>query len=127
DRVGRDYHNGDFTCCLLRRQCAGDVERHDHIDLESDQLASKLGKTIQLSFRRTKLKCNVLPLYKTKFTQSFPEFLLERLRICEADVERAYSSHSGLLRPRGERPRRCRTAAKQHDEIAPSYPCHEDF
>jgi hypothetical protein len=37
DRVGRDYHNGNFTCCPLRRQCAGDVEGYDHIDLKPDQ------------------------------------------------------------------------------------------
>ena len=45
-----------------------DVERHDHIDLEPDQLGRKLRKPIQLSFRRAKIKCNVLPLDIAKFT-----------------------------------------------------------
>src|SRR6266480_3927172 len=117
DRVGRNYHNWDFTCCLLRRQCAGHIERHDHIDLKPNQLGHKLWELIQPPSRGAKLKCNVLPFHIAKFTQSFPELPLERLRVCEAYVERAYSSHLGLLRPRRERP--CdRSAAKQHDELA---------
>src|SRR5262249_57464994 len=82
DRVGRDYHNGNFSCCLLCRQCAGDVECHDHIDLKPDQLGRKLGKSLEFSFCGAKLKCNVLALRIPKLTQSFPEFFLERLRVC---------------------------------------------
>src|SRR5262249_8788798 len=93
DRVGRDDDNGDFTCCLLCGQCAGNVERHDYIDLEPDQLRRKFGQSLQLSFRRAKLKRDVLPFHITKFTESFPEFLLEGFSVCEAYVERAYSSH----------------------------------
>ena len=68
DRISRDYHNGDFTCRLLRSQCAGDVERYDHIDLKPDQLGRKLGKSIQPSFRGAKLESNVLPLHIASFT-----------------------------------------------------------
>ena len=84
DRVARDYDDWNFSCCLLRRQRAGDVERHDHIDLKPDQLGRKLGKSIQLSFRGAKLECNVLPFHIAKFTQSFPEFLFEQLRVRES-------------------------------------------
>src|SRR4029450_9225232 len=93
DRVGREYHGWYSTCCLLRRQCAGDVERHNNIDLEPDKLGGKLGKSVQLSFRGAKLKRNVLPLQIAKFTQPFPEFLLERLCVRQTDIECAYSSH----------------------------------
>jgi len=58
-----------------------------------------------------------LPLHITKLAQSFPELFLERLRVCEAYVQRAYSSHLSLLRARRERPHR-RGAAEQRDEIA---------
>src|SRR5437588_2321298 len=120
DRVGRDYYNRDFTCCPLRRQCAGDIECHDDIDLEPEQLGRKLGKSIQLSFRRAKLKCNVLSLLIAKLTQPSPEFLLERLRVREPYVERTYSSHLGLLRVRNERPND-RSPAEQRNELAPSH------
>ena len=98
----------------------GDVERHDHVDLEPDQLGRELRKSIQLSFRGAKLECNVLPFHIAKFTQSFPKLLLERLRVCGSDVERAYSSHLGLLRARRERPRSGR-AANKRDEFAPPH------
>jgi hypothetical protein len=66
-----------------------DIERHNHIDLKSDQFGGKFGKSIQLSFPRAKLECNVLPFNMAKFTQSFPEFLFERLRIREAERDDA--------------------------------------
>ena len=66
--------------------------------MEVDQFGRKLGKSIQLSFRGAKLECNVLPLHIAKFTQSFPEFVLERFRVREPYVECAYSSDLGLLR-----------------------------
>src|SRR5262249_24430545 len=99
------------------RQCAGDIERHDHINLNPDQLGRKIGKPIQLSFRRAELKCNVLPLHIAQFTQSIPEFGLERLRVGEAYVQRTYSSHLGWLRTCRKRQRR-RAAEQQADERA---------
>ena len=62
NRVGRDYHNREVTCCLLRRQRTGDVQCDDYINLKPDQLGRQLGRSIQLAFCRAKLKCNVLPL-----------------------------------------------------------------
>jgi hypothetical protein len=55
-----------------------------------------------------------MPLHITKLAQSFPELFLERLRVCEAYVQRAYSSHLSLLRARRERPcnRRAQSVAK---------------
>ena len=75
------YHDGDITCCLLRCQRAGDVQCHDHIDLEEDQLGCKLGESIQPTFRGAKLECNVSSLHIAKFTQSFPKPGPERLRV----------------------------------------------
>src|SRR6266542_1851341 len=118
DRVGRDYDNRNFSCCLLCRQRTGDIERHNHIDLKSDQFGSKFGKSIQLSFPGAKLECNVLPFNMAKFTQSFPEFLFERLRVREAYVEHTYSSHLGLLPARRNRPDD-RSAAEERNEVAP--------
>jgi hypothetical protein len=61
----------------LHRKRGGRVKRHDDIYLERDKLDRKFRKSVQPSFRRTKLECNVLPLYITEFTQSYPELLLE--------------------------------------------------
>src|SRR5262249_7358258 len=97
-------------------------ERHDHIDLKPDELGRKLGKSIQLSFCRAKLKCNAFPFLIAKFMQPVLKFFLERLGVCESYVECAYSSHLGL-RARRERPRR-RRAAEQRDEVAPSQGWH---
>src|SRR5439155_21430026 len=74
-----------------------------------------------MSFRRPKLERNILPLHITKLTQSFPQFMLERLRVCEAYVECAYSSQLGLLRAAYDRPRGYR-AAEQRDEVASFQP-----
>ena len=93
DWVGRDDDDWDIPCCLFCRQCAGHIERYDHINLEPDQLGCKARKSIELSFRRAKLKCNVLPLDIAQFVQCFPKLFFEGLRICETDVEHAYSSY----------------------------------
>jgi hypothetical protein len=44
----------------------------------------ELGKSIQLSFRRAKLKCNVLPLHIAKFTQSFSDIARDGFPIDDA-------------------------------------------
>src|SRR5450756_2196910 len=97
---------------------AGDVERHNHIDLEPDKLGRELRKSIQLSFRGAKLEYNIFILHIAKLTQSFSKLLLERLRVCESYVECAYSGHLGLLPVRRKRPRD-RRAAEKGDELAP--------
>jgi hypothetical protein len=65
---------------------------------------------------------NVLAVDKA----GLPEALTERdaenrelIRPCV--VEEPNHRHRRLLRPRRERPRRCRTADKQDDDIAPPY------
>ena len=93
NRVGRNYHNGDLMCRLFRRQCAGDVQRNDHVDFKPDQLGRKVGKLIQLSFRRSKFKCNVFPFYIAEFAQPIAELILEQLGVSETYVERAYLRH----------------------------------
>src|SRR5262249_30248438 len=115
------YHDRDILGCLLCRQRAGHIQRHDHIDLEPDKLGRELWKSIQLSFRGAKLECDVLPLYVAEFTQSFPELVLERLRVSGSYVECAYSRHLGLLPARRERPGS--RAAEQRDELAPLQLC----
>jgi hypothetical protein len=105
DRVACQYHDGDITCCLLRCQRAGHIERHDHVDLEPDQLGRKLGKSIQPFFRGAKLEFDVSSLDIAELAQSFPESIPERLRVRDPEVERAYASHPGLLCARRERPR----------------------
>jgi hypothetical protein len=42
---------------------AGNVQRDDDIHFQPDQLGRKVGKLIQLSFGRSKLKCNVLSFH----------------------------------------------------------------
>ncbi len=52
DRVSCQYYDGDLACCLLRCQRAGDVECHDHVDAETDQLGcNAAGKESGLSER----------------------------------------------------------------------------
>ena len=103
DWVARKYYDRDISCSLLRRQRAGDVQRHDDIDLESDKLGREPRKLIQLSFRRAKLEANVLPLYVANFAHSFAEFLLERIRIRDSYVKRAYPNYPRLLPAPDER------------------------
>jgi len=79
-------------------------------NLKPDKLGRELRKSIQLSFRGAKLECDVLPLYVAEFTQSFPELVLERLRVSGSYVECAYSRHLGLLPARREGPRDGRAA-----------------
>jgi hypothetical protein len=87
DRIARDDDDRDLACRFLRCQGAGDVERHDHVDLEPDELGREPRKPIQLSLRGAKLEGNVLPLHVAELTRSFAEFLLERIRVRDSYVE----------------------------------------
>jgi hypothetical protein len=53
----------------LYRKRTWRVDRHDHVDLESDQLRGKSGKSIELLFRRTELEEKVLAFNITGFAQ----------------------------------------------------------
>jgi len=62
DRVAGDYYDRDISCSLLCRQGAGDVERHDHVDLEPDKLGREPRKLIQLLPRsETRMRCFAPP------------------------------------------------------------------
>src|SRR5262245_17623407 len=95
-------------------------ELYYHIVLELDQVDRERRNTIHVSFCRAKLECNVLSFHVAKFTQPFPEFLLERLCVCQSLVEGAYSNQFGLLGARRARPYSGR-ASNKLDEIAPSH------
>src|SRR5262245_3233316 len=63
DRIsGLGHHDRDFPRRLLCRHSGGCKPSDDDIDLETNQLSCKFGKPVDLSFRRSKLKSNVLPL-----------------------------------------------------------------
>jgi hypothetical protein len=70
-RLGHD--DRDFTRCLLCRQSGGREPSDDDIDFETDQLGGQFGKPVHLSFRRSKLKSNVLPLDIPQIAQRLPK------------------------------------------------------
>src|SRR5438874_5434172 len=59
-RAGHD--DRDFARRLFCRHSGGSEPSDDDIDLETNQLSCQFGKPVDLSFRRPKLKSNVLPL-----------------------------------------------------------------
>src|SRR5436309_8838365 len=63
DRIsGLGHHDRDFPRGLLCRHSGGREPSDDDIDLVTNQLSCQFGKPVDLSFRRPKLKSNVLPL-----------------------------------------------------------------
>src|SRR2546429_348230 len=63
DRIsGLGHHDRDFPRRLVCRHSGGREPSDDDIDLETNQLSCQFGKPVDLSFRRPKLKSNVLPL-----------------------------------------------------------------
>src|SRR6516225_8416359 len=61
----------DFACCLLGGSCSGREPGHDHIDFEAYQFRCQRRKAVDLSFVRTELEMNVLPIDVTKVAQCF--------------------------------------------------------
>ena len=59
---GLRHDDRDFVRRLLCRQSGGCEPSDDDIDLETNQRSCKFGKPVDLSFRRPKLKSNVLAL-----------------------------------------------------------------
>jgi hypothetical protein len=102
--VGRDGYDRDIPCCLLCRQRARHVERHDQIDFEPDKFGREFRKLISLSFGGAKLECEILALDISEFTQSFPKVCLEGIRVRVSQVKGAYSSNFRLLPEHGQRP-----------------------
>jgi hypothetical protein len=102
---------------VLQRKVRGRVQFTNSDRLffiqQPDKLGRELRKSIQLSLRGAKLECNVLSLHIPKFTQSFPEFVLERFRVREPYAERAYFEQPWIVAraPRAATRRLCRRAA----------------
>jgi hypothetical protein len=59
-----------LLCC----QSSGREPSDNYIDFETDQLGRQFGKPVEVSFSRSKLKSNVLPLDIPQIAQSLPEF-----------------------------------------------------
>src|SRR6516225_9901868 len=116
---GLGHHDRDFPRRLLCRHSGGREPSDDDIDLETNQLSCQFGKPVDLSFRRPKLKSNVLPLDIPQIAWSLPKFPPEFFRADIANNQRADGRHLRLLRARGERPRR--RAAEQRDKLAPPH------
>src|SRR5262245_63591316 len=103
---------------LLRRKRTWRVDRDNDVDLESNQLRGKPGKSIELLFRRTEVEEKILAFNITGFAQCFTQLRPKGLDICIAYEERTNSIDLRLLlRARRERPSR-RRAAEQGDEVA---------
>jgi len=110
------YRN--FAGRPLRRKRTWRVDRHDDVDLKSNQLRGKPGKPIELLFRRTELEEKILPFNITGFAQCFAQLCPKGMDVSIAYDERTNSIDLRLLRASRERPRSCR-AAEQRDELAP--------
>src|SRR5262245_66670183 len=109
---------------LLRRKRTWRVDRDNDVDLESNQLRGKPGKSIELLFRRTEVEEKILAFNITGFAQCFTQLRPKGLDICIAYEERTNSIDLWLLlRARREWPRRC-CAAEKRGELTPSYVGH---
>ena len=58
---GRHYDR-NLVRCLLRSLGGRRLVRNDDVNFETDQLRSETGEEVQLSFRRSNFKGNVLPI-----------------------------------------------------------------
>src|SRR5215510_16008218 len=102
---------------LLRRKRTWRVDRDNDVDLYSNQLRGKPGKSIELLFRRTELEEKILAFNITGFAQCFTQLRPKGLDVCIAYEERTNSIGLRLLlRARCERP--CCRAADTQDELA---------
>ena len=96
--------------------------RDDYIDFETDQLGGQFGKPVHLSFRRSKLKSNVLPLDIPQIAQPLPKLPPKLFWVDIANDQCADGRHLRLLRVGRERPHS--RAAEQPDELPPSHVEH---
>src|ERR1700738_3666991 len=119
DWISRVRHDDwDFARRLLCRLSGGREPSDDYIDFETDQLGGQFGKPVDLSFRRSKLKSNVLPFDVSQISQPLPEYSPKLFRIGIANNQRADRRHLRLLRPRHARPDR--HAAESGYQFPPS-------
>src|SRR5262245_5755018 len=105
---------------LLRRKRTWRVDRDNDVDLQSNQLRGKPGKSIELLFRRTELEEKILAFNIPGFAQCFTQLRPKGLDICIAYEKPTNSIDLRLLlRARRDRPA-SRRAAEQRDERAAS-------
>src|SRR6516225_10046958 len=96
----------------------------DHVGLQRDQFFRKYLR-LCTGRRKASIDVDIAAFRPSTLFQPLPECrkasLAFRIVLGERD-EHADAPHPlALLRARRERPRHCRAAAKQDDEIAPSY------
>src|SRR6516164_7476509 len=95
--------------------------RYDHIDLESDKLSGNLAEALGTSLRPTILDRQGATLDPTEFAQSLDKgglaLAIDRTRVGTQISDGRHLPR--LLRPRHERPRRCR-AAECRQQLPPS-------
>jgi hypothetical protein len=90
------------------------------IHRETDQLGRQFGKPISVSFRRSKLKSNVLPLDVPQIAKPLTKQTPKLCRIGVANHQRADDRYLRLLREARKRPQD-HHAAKQRHELAASW------
>jgi hypothetical protein len=93
--ISRVRHDDwDFARRLLCRLSGGREPSDNYIDFETDQLGSQFGKPVDLSFRRSKLKSNVLPFdVPQMISQLLPKYSPKLFRIGIANNQRADRRH----------------------------------
>jgi hypothetical protein len=119
--IPQHKHDGDRRCCLLHRRRGAGI-RDDKIGVEPGEFGGELRGALGASFRPTILDRDGASLDPAEFTQSRckrsgPWTPGRGVGAYEPD----HGQLARLLCARRDRPGRCRAAAKQDDEIAPSY------
>src|SRR6202048_2748211 len=105
DWISRVRHDDwDFARRLLCRLSGGREPSDDYIDFETDQLGGQFGNSVSLSFRRSKLKSNILPFDVPQIAQPLPKHSPKLFRIGIANDQRADRRHLRLLRGARKRP-----------------------
>jgi hypothetical protein len=99
----------------------GPAARNDDSNSAANQVGRQFREPIVVVVRRAKFDGDVAAFDVAGFPQALAECRPRQLgRLGRCSVEISDHRHRRLLRARRERPR-CRAAAKQDDEIAPSY------
>ena len=66
-------NNGDRPSSVLGRDCGGRRDSEDNVNLETDQIISQDGKTVELIISGSKLGNYVLAFDIAEFTERLPE------------------------------------------------------
>src|SRR5262249_36363031 len=124
DRI-RAYDKDDRNClrrCFGCESRGGGTRDCDDSHFATNQLGCQRRQSVVLTVRPAVFYRYILALDVADFAQALPE---REQTVCERDsrstAEEPDHRHRRLLRTRREWPRGRRAAAKQDDEIAPSY------